>query len=123
MRGVTGSNPVPRTKFMTLTQLTALICLLLGETLAIYSELLIARGAGWAWTFFVITLAGIPLLVGYRLGSTCFGSLWPVFVASITSIVIVEPLLLLFWLKQAPTWGSVVGLLLGVVGMFLAVKY
>jgi hypothetical protein len=101
----------------------AIFSLFIGEALAIYPELLITRGASWAWTFFIITLAGIPLLIGYRLGSQCFTTVWPVFVVSLTSIVIVEPLLLLFWLKQVPSWGSVAGLILGVIGMFLAIKY
>jgi hypothetical protein len=104
-------------------QILAIIALFIGETLAIYSELLIARGSSWAWTFFVITVAGVPLLIGYKLGAQCFTTLWPVLVVSVTSIAIVEPLLLLFWLKQAPSWGSVAGLCLGVLGMFLAIKY
>ena len=101
----------------------AIISLFIGEALAIYPELLITRGASWAWTFFVITLAGIPLLIGYKLGAQSFTSVWPVFVISLTSIVIVEPFLLYFWLKQVPSWGSVAGLFCGLLGMFLAIKY
>ena len=106
-----------------MNKVIAIVCLFIGETLAIYPELLITRGASWAWTFFIITLAGIPLLIGYKVGSQCFTSVWPMFVISLTSIVIVEPFLLYFWLKQTPSWGSIAGLCCGILGMFLAIKY
>jgi hypothetical protein len=101
----------------------AILAMFIGETLCIYSELLIARGASFAWTFFLITLAGIPLLYGYRVGAETANSVWPVFVVSIASIVIVEPLLIWAMLRDRPSLGSVAGFACGVLGMFLALKY
>jgi len=106
-----------------MNEIIVIACLFVGEALCIYSELLVAKGAGWLWTFFLITLAGIPLLMGYKYGYQCFSSMWPVLVLSIGSILIVEPILIASMFKQIPTWGSIAGFLCGALGMFLAIKY
>lgn len=101
----------------------SLIALFIGEALCIYSEMLVAKGGGWLWTFFLITLAGIPLLIGYRYGYQAFNSMWPVMVISIVSILIVEPILVFVMFNDRPTWGSIVGFLLGSAGLFFAMKF
>ena len=101
----------------------AILMLCLGESLCIYSEMLVAKKPDWLWTFFLITLAGIPLLLGYHYGYKAFGSMWPVMVASVTSILIVEPLCVLLMFREMPTWGTGTGLVLGVVGLYLAVNH
>jgi hypothetical protein len=108
---------------MTTLQITSILALFLCEALCIYSEMLVARGAGWLWTFFLITLAGIPLLIGYRYGYQSFGSMWPVMVVSVVSILIVEPLLVTMMFKETPSWGSVAGFVCGVVGLYLTLRY
>lgn len=103
--------------------LASIIAMFVGEALCIYSELLIARGSSWWWTFFLITLAGVPLLYGYKYGTATAESVWPVFVVSVVSILIVEPLLVWVMFHDRPSWGSVAGLGCGVVGMYLALNY
>ncbi len=105
---------------MNLTAIMALVALFVGETLCIYSELLVAKGGGWLWTFLLITLAGIPLLYGYRYGYEAFGSAWPVFVISLVSILIVEPVLVWSMFREIPTKGSVLGFILGTLGFAAA---
>ena len=104
-------------------KLFSILMLVIGESLCIYSELVIARRPEWLWTFFLITLAGIPLLIGYHYGYKTFGSMWPVMVASITTILIIEPLLVLILFRELPTWGTGAGFVLGAVGLYLAVNY
>lgn len=64
--------------------------------------------------------AGILLLVGYMLGLKAFENIYIVSVVSITSILVLEPLLAFLVLHQLPTRGAVVGLVLGGVGLFSA---
>jgi hypothetical protein len=104
-------------------QILSLLAIFIGEALCIYSEMLIAKGGGWLWTLFLITLAGVPLLVGYRYGYLAFESMWPVMVISVVSILVVEPLLVWSMFRETPSWGSVAGFVCGVVGLFLALKY
>lgn len=104
-------------------RLFAILMLALGESLCIYSEMLVAKKPDWLWTFFLITLAGIPLLLGYHYGFKAFNSMWPVMVASITTILIVEPLLVLVMFRELPTWGTGVGFVLGAVGLYLSINY
>lgn len=103
--------------------LLPILAMFFGEALCIYSELLIARGGSWWWTFFLITLAGIPLLFAYKYGYASAESAWPVMVVSMASILIVEPALIWGMFSERPTWGSIAGLVCGVLGMFLALKY
>ena len=103
--------------------LISIVAMFLGEALCIYSELLVARGASWWWAFFLITLAGIPLLFAYKFGYSSAGSPWPVFVASVVSVLIVEPAMVWVMFSERPTWGSFAGLACGVLGMFLAINY
>lgn len=104
-------------------KLFSIIMLCIGESLCIYSEMLVAKKPDWLLTFFLITLAGIPLLLGYHYGYLAFKSMWPVMVASITTILIVEPLLVLIMFKELPTWGTSAGFVLGTVGLYLAINY
>jgi hypothetical protein len=71
----------------------------------------------------LITLAGVPLLLGYHYGYQAFKSMWPVMVASITTILIIEPLLVFGMFREFPTWGTGVGFVLGAVGLYLAVNH
>ena len=103
-------------------KLIAVLALFLGEALCIYSEMIIARGASWGWSFFLITLAGIPLLYGYRTGYESFGNMWPVAVASLVSILIVEPLLIWGMFADVPSKNSLLGLLFGLIGLFFVLK-
>jgi hypothetical protein len=101
----------------------SLVALFVGEALCIYSEMLVAKEPRWWWTFFLITLAGIPLLIGYHYGYKAFGSMWAVMVVSIVSILLVEPVLVWVMFKELPTKGNLAGFLCGALGMYLALNY
>ena len=103
--------------------LASIIAMFIGEALCIYAELLVARGSSWAWTFFLITLAGIPLLFAYRHGYASAASAWPVMVVSMVSVLIVEPILVWVMFYERPSWGSVAGLACGSLGLFFTLRY
>ncbi len=105
-----------------------------GEALAIYAEMLVARtpGALGEWLapsvapavlplVLLITLAGGFLLAGYWLGYATFQNIWVVSAASITGILIVEPVLAWSMFHESPTKGAVIGLVLGAIGFAASV--
>lgn len=104
-------------------KILSLVALFFGEALCIYSEMLVARGSSWGWTFFLITLAGVPLLYGYRTGYEAFGSMWPVMVISIVSILLVEPVLVWGMFQELPTKGTFAGFCCGALGLYLALNH
>ena len=116
----------------TYTKILVLILLFLGEALSIYAEMVGARNNNLAnqqfwqifWKMFlIITLAGGLLIAGYMLGFSVFKNIWIISVASITSILIVEPILIWIFFQQVPTKGAVVGFILGAIGLFSAIFF
>jgi len=114
------------------TKIAVLILLFIGESLSIYAEMVGARSSHIASQpflqiflkmFLLITLAGGFLIAGYMLGFKAFKNIWIVSVASITSILIVEPLLAWTIFKQAPTSGAIVGFILGAIGLFVSLFF
>ncbi len=114
------------------SKILALILIFVGETLAIYAEMLGARSGlvssqpvlqAFLRMFLLITIAGGFLIAGYMLGFDAFKNIWIVSVASITSILIVEPILAWTIFQQMPTNGAVIGFALGAVGLFLSVFF
>jgi len=100
--------------------------LVAGESLSIYAEMIGARNNQIAsqpilriflLMFLLIAIAGGFLIAGYMLGFNAFKNIWIVSAVSITSILIVEPILAWTIFQQLPTTGAVVGLVLGVVGL------
>jgi len=71
----------------------------------------------------LIALAGGFLIAGYMLGFNAFKNIWIVSVASITSILIVEPILAWTIFHQIPTIGTIIGFILGAIGLFLSIFY
>ena len=102
-----------------LLKLFALVMLAFGEALCIYSEMLVAKRPAWLWTFFLITLAGVPLLLGYHYGYKAFGSMWAVMAVSVVSILIVEPLMVWAMFHEVPSRTSLIALGLGSAGLVL----
>ncbi len=98
-------------------KLFAVVMLAVGEALCIYSEMLIAKNPDWLWTFVLITIAGIPHLIGYHYGFKAFGSMWAVMAVSVASILLVEPLTIWLMFRELPSQYSVVSLLLGAAGL------
>jgi drug/metabolite transporter (DMT)-like permease len=97
----------------------SVVMLAVGEALCIYSEMLVAKKPDWLWTFFLITLAGVPLLLGYHYGYKAFGSMWAVMAVSILTILLVEPLLVWTMFRELPSRIALISLLLGAVGLVL----
>lgn len=96
-----------------------ILMLALGEAICIYSEIDIAKTGRWFRDWWIITLAGLPLLIGYYYGQRAFGSMWPVMAASIGSILIVEPLTIWFLFGDVPSRISVISMILGTAGLLL----
>jgi len=95
-----------------------LLALFTGEALAIYGELLSAKGHLWKglpWGFISWPL----LLWGYWAGSKN-GGIWRVTAVSLGSILIVEPLLIICMFREAPERNALIGCLLGVAGIVVA---
>jgi hypothetical protein len=104
-------------------KLFAIAAMSVGEALCIYSELLVAKKPDWLWTFFLITLAGIPLLLGYHYGYKAFGSMWPVMAVSVTSILLIEPVMVLAMFGDLPKRGALVGAILGGIGLLVTLAW
>ena len=109
-------------------QILVIILILLGEGFAIYSEMAAAKQINQSKNNFhkiflkmilIATIAGILLILGYTLGYQSFKNIWIVGVISITSILILEPILAFTIFKEFPTKGAIIGFTLEILG-FLA---
>ncbi|EKD33330.1 MAG: hypothetical protein ACD_76C00045G0016 [uncultured bacterium] len=116
----------------TFSKFLVIALLAVGESLSIYAEMVGAKNNHVAEQpflqiflkmFLLITLAGGFLIAGYMLGFKAFKNIWIVSVASITSILIVEPLLAWAIFQQIPTTGAAIGFVMGVVGLFLSIFF
>jgi hypothetical protein len=116
----------------TYSKILVVILIVLGEALAIYAEVLGAKDNNLSlhsfWQIFfkmllVFTLAGGFLITGYMLGFKAFQNIWVVSVTSITSILIVEPIMAVTIFQQTPTAGAIVGFILGAIGLFVALYF
>jgi hypothetical protein len=99
-----------------------------GEALSILAELYGAKAfssSPFAQVFLkflpIMVLSVLLLLAGYMLGLKSFQNIWIVSVISITSILIVEPVLAYTIFKQMPTKGALIGLILGAAGFVAAI--
>lgn len=98
-----------------------------GESLAILAEMLAARAytnqpfvQAFLKVFLMMIVGGGFLVAGYILGFRLFQNIWVVSVVSITSILIMEPLLIYLVFNQAPTRGGLIGFVLGALGFVAA---
>jgi hypothetical protein len=113
----------------TLLKILAIVLLIVGESLAIYAEMLAARNFNVSDSpllqmffkmFLLMTIAGGFLLLGYVIGFSAFKNIWIVSVASITSILVAEPILAWILFKQVPSIGAIIGFILGAIGLIVA---
>ncbi len=100
-----------------------IILLFLGESLAIYSEVIAAKNINSPLSTFwkmsgVMALAGLLLISGYMFGLRYLNNIWVVGVVSIASIIIMEPLITYLIFHQFPSKGALIGLIFGVIGLF-----
>lgn len=107
--------------------LLSVILIFVGESLSIIAELVGSRRivnesfAGVFWPMFVlITIGGACLITGYMVGYLYTKNIWLIFVISIGSIVIVEPLIAYGLFRTLPTAGSLIGIVLGACGIAAA---
>jgi hypothetical protein len=116
----------------TYSKILVLILIFIGETLSIYAEMVGAKSNYivsqpflqiFLKMFLLITIAGGFLIAGYMLGFNAFKNIWIVSVASITSILIVEPILAWTIFHQVPTIGAIMGFALGAIGLFLSIFF
>lgn len=114
------------------SKILVLALLFTGEALAIYAEMAGARNSHIAAQpflqiflkmFLLMTLAGGLLIAGYVLGFKAFKNIWIVSVASITSILLVEPILAWTIFQQIPTTGAIIGFILGTIGLFMSMFF
>lgn len=116
----------------TYSKIIVLILIFIGEALSIYAEMVGAKSNYIASQpflqvflkmFLLITIAGGFLIAGYTLGFNAFKNIWIISVASITSILIVEPILIWTIFHQVPTIGAIMGFVLGAIGLFLSIFF
>lgn len=108
---------------------SALGLMVLGEYCAIYSEVVTARLAQTgsdSWGVFVLPVAlmcfaGVCLLGAYWLGYRVVGDIWVVTVVSVTSLLILEPIVVWTLFHEAPGRGALIGFCLGALGMLSTV--
>lgn len=103
-----------------------------GEMLAIYTEMIGAKThiifSENFWEVFlkmlaIMVIAGALLIAGYMLGYRAFKNIWIVSAISITSILIIEPILAWTTFQQLPTTGALIGLILGAMGLFISLSF
>lgn len=113
----------------TLLKILVIILIFAGEALAIYTEMMAAKNSSLASQptfqiflkmFIMMTVAGVFLIAGYTLGINAFKNIWIISVTSITSILLIEPLLAWLFFHQAPSPGAIIGFSLGAIGLFIA---
>ena len=107
----------------TLTKILSIFLVVLGECLSIYAEMLGAKTQMYWKVFLTITLGGAALVGGYMLGLAAFKNIWVITVASITSILIVEPFMGWIFFHQVPTIGPLIGFVLGMIGFVVSILF
>jgi hypothetical protein len=108
---------------------SALGLMIVGEFCAIYSEVVTARLAqanDGSWQAFimpvvVMCVAGLCLLGAYWLGYLAVGDIWVVTVVSVTSLLLLEPIVIWALFQELPGRGALIGFCLGALGMLATV--
>jgi hypothetical protein len=111
------------------SKIFATVFILFGEMITIYAEMLLARNnfsnppsflkVFWQ-PFLIMVIGGSLLITGYFTGFGAFKNIWIVSVISITSILVIEPILAYTIFHQLPTKGAAIGLVFGILGFISA---
>lgn len=109
--------------------ITALALMTFGEILTIYSEVYASKLEGqpmenplmFLKPILLISIAGTSLIFAYWLGYKATGNIWVVTVASLTLLLILEPIVIYVMLKELPERGALIGFLLGASGLIATV--
>jgi phosphatidylglycerophosphate synthase len=107
----------------------ALMLMIFGEILTIYSEVYAAKLPGkllespgmFLKPMVFISIAGISLVFAYWLGYQATGNIWVVTVASLTLLLILEPIVIYAMLREIPQRGAIIGFILGAAGLISTV--
>ncbi|MHC8372515.1 hypothetical protein ACYZT2_17295 [Pseudomonas sp. MDT1-85] len=105
--------------------IASLILMIFGEILTIYSEVYASKLPGkfmetpemFIKPMVLISIAGISLVFAYWLGYQGTGNIWVVTVASLTLLLILEPIVIYAMLKELPQRGALIGFILGAAGL------
>jgi len=105
----------------------SLIFIVVGEIFSVYSQVgtaaLKPQERSWLRTspFLLLTwaLGGLFLISGYVLGKQAFNGVWAITAISVTSILMVEPMMLLALLAQRPSWAEINGFVCGAIGLVI----
>ena len=104
-------------------ELIGCVLIMCGEAIAIFSQAYISRfGISWStlWAACLgIFVAGVMLLAGYRITYTAVKSIWTVSIFSLSSIAVLEPMIMWFMFKEVPSWRHVVGFILGITAQLV----
>lgn len=109
--------------------ISSLALMIFGEILTIYSEVYASKLPGhpidtpmmFLKPIVLISIAGVSLIFAYWLGYQGTGNIWVVTVASLTLLLILEPIVIYVMLKELPGRGATIGFLLGAAGLISTV--
>lgn len=107
----------------------AIILLVVGEVVTIYAELAAAKLsdtgsipiAGLIKPSVLIAFAGVCLIVAYWMGYHVVGNIWVVTIASLTSILVLEPIVVFAMFNEIPSRGAIIGFIFGALGFIAAI--
>ncbi|MCX6755164.1 MAG: hypothetical protein NT068_01300 [Candidatus Nomurabacteria bacterium] len=107
-----------------LIKIISVALLFLGESLAIYTEVIAAHSYqnNLFWSIFIkmfilMTIAGGLLVAGYMFAFKGFKDIWIVSVISITSILFMEPIINYLIFHELPSRGTAIGFIFGILGL------
>jgi hypothetical protein len=109
----------------------SLILMVFGEILTIYSEVYASKLPDrsldspliFVKPIVLISIAGISLIFAYWLGYQATGNIWIVTVASLTLLLILEPIVIYAMLKELPERGALIGFILGATGLIATITF
>ena len=105
------------------------IAVFIAEGLNIYGEMSAARlavpsallNSTNVVLFVLVTIGAWLLLFAYAFGYQNVKNIWIVSAMAVTSILIIEPILAWVFFHQIPTKGSLLGLVLGAIGLITTI--
>lgn len=107
-------------------KIIALVAVVLGEALVVFAEILGAKlysslslpfMNAFLYTLIPLLTGAVLLVVGYMLGLKYLSNIWIMSAVSFGTLLLVEPLLNLFYIGQFPTLGAGIGFAFGVLGI------
>ena len=108
-------------------KILAVFSVFIGELFAVYAETFGVKqelfSFGFWKIFLIMTFGGLFLILGYLLGYKVYSNLWILAVVSITTLLIAEPLVIMFFFNETPTIGALIGFILGVLGLIAALFF